>query len=131
MLQERGKHFELHRNETIVLFEDRKKPTNFNTNRGTNEQIVHSLLRHILFSKDKKQYTVNQAFTSCFILAILDGIRSSKPLLLLLSAYNPYPDTDVGEPPGADTMKADDRQVTTVFTVQPSFHRRRSTNRVS
>ena len=33
--------------------------------------------------------------------------------------------------PGAGIMEADDRQVTTVFTVQPSFHHRRSTNRVS
>ena len=28
-------------------------------------------------------------------------------------------------------MEADDRQITTVFTVQPSFHHRHSTNRVS
>ena len=28
-------------------------------------------------------------------------------------------------------IEADDRQVTTVFTVQPSFHHRHSTNRVS
>ena len=34
-------------------------------------------------------------------------------------------------PPGAGIMEADDRQVTTVFAVQPSFHRRHSTNRVS
>ena len=33
--------------------------------------------------------------------------------------------------PGAGIMEADDRQVTTVFTVQPSFHRRHSTNLVS
>ena len=33
--------------------------------------------------------------------------------------------------PGAGIMKADNRQVTTVFTVQPSFHHRHSTNRVS
>ena len=33
-------------------------------------------------------------------------------------------------PPGAGIMEADDRQVT-VFTVQPSFHHRHSTNRVS
>ena len=33
--------------------------------------------------------------------------------------------------PGAGIMKADDSQVTTVFTVQPSFHHRHSTNRVS
>ena len=33
--------------------------------------------------------------------------------------------------PGAGIMEADDRQVTTVFTVQPSFHHRHSTNRVS
>ena len=32
---------------------------------------------------------------------------------------------------GAGIMEADDRQVTTVFTVQPSFHLRHSTNRVS
>ena len=32
---------------------------------------------------------------------------------------------------GAGIMEADDRQVTTVFTVQPSFHHRHSTNRVS
>ena len=31
---------------------------------------------------------------------------------------------------GAGIMEADDRQVTTVFTVQPSFHHRQSTNRV-
>ena len=31
---------------------------------------------------------------------------------------------------GAGIMEADDRQVTTVFTVQPSFHHRHSTNRV-
>ena len=29
---------------------------------------------------------------------------------------------------GAGIMEADDRQVTTVFTVQPSFHHRHSTN---
>ena len=33
--------------------------------------------------------------------------------------------------PGAGIMEADDRQVTTVFTVQPLFHHRQSTNRVS
>ena len=33
--------------------------------------------------------------------------------------------------PGAGIMEADDRQVTTVFTVQPSFHHRHSANRVS
>ena len=33
--------------------------------------------------------------------------------------------------PGAGIMEADDRQVTTVFTVQPSFHRGHSRNRVS
>ena len=33
--------------------------------------------------------------------------------------------------PGAGIMEADDRQVTTVFIVQPSFHHRHSTNRVS
>ena len=32
---------------------------------------------------------------------------------------------------GASIMEADDRQVTTVFTVQPSFRHRHSTNRVS
>ena len=32
---------------------------------------------------------------------------------------------------GADIMEVDDRQVTTVFTVQPSFHHRHSTNRIS
>ena len=30
--------------------------------------------------------------------------------------------------PGVGIMEADDRQVTTVFTVQPSFHHRHSTN---
>ena len=33
--------------------------------------------------------------------------------------------------PGPGIMEADDRQVTTVFTVQPSFHHRHSTNRVA
>ena len=33
--------------------------------------------------------------------------------------------------PGAGIMEADDSQVMTVFTVQPSFHHRHSTNRVS
>ena len=33
--------------------------------------------------------------------------------------------------PGARIMEADDCQVTTVFTVQPSFHHRHSTNPVS
>ena len=33
--------------------------------------------------------------------------------------------------PGAGIMEADDRQVTTVFTVQQSVHHRHSTNRVS
>ena len=33
--------------------------------------------------------------------------------------------------PVAGIIEADDRQVTTVFTVQPSFHHRHSTNRVS
>ena len=32
---------------------------------------------------------------------------------------------------GAGIMEADNRQVTTVFTVQPSFHHRHSTNRAS
>ena len=31
----------------------------------------------------------------------------------------------------AGIMEADDRQMTTVFTVQPSFHHRHSTNPVS
>ena len=34
-------------------------------------------------------------------------------------------------PPGAGIMEADGSQVTTVFTVQPSFHHRHSTNWVS
>ena len=33
--------------------------------------------------------------------------------------------------PGAGIMEVDDRQVMTVFTVQPSSHHRHSTNRVS
>ena len=33
--------------------------------------------------------------------------------------------------PGAGIMEDDDRRVTTVFTVQPSFHHRHSTNRIS
>ena len=33
--------------------------------------------------------------------------------------------------PGVGIMEADDRQVTTVFTVQPSFHHRHSINRLS
>ena len=33
--------------------------------------------------------------------------------------------------PGAGIMEADYRQVTTIFTVQPSFHHLHSTNRVS
>ena len=33
--------------------------------------------------------------------------------------------------PGTGVMEADDRQVTTVFTVQPLFHHRHSTDRVS
>ena len=33
--------------------------------------------------------------------------------------------------PRAGTMGADDRQVTTVFAVQPSFHHRHSEKRVS
>ena len=32
---------------------------------------------------------------------------------------------------GAGITDADDRQATTVFTVQPSFHHRRSINRIS
>ena len=32
---------------------------------------------------------------------------------------------------GAGIMVVDERQVTTVFTVQPTFHHRHSTNRVS
>ena len=32
---------------------------------------------------------------------------------------------------GAGIMEADDRQVTTVFTGQPSFHHRHSTNPIS
>ena len=36
-----------------------------------------------------------------------------------------------GVRPGAGIMEADDRQMTTVFTVQPSFHYRPSTNPVS
>ena len=32
---------------------------------------------------------------------------------------------------GAGIMEANDRQVTTVFTAQPSFHHRHSTNQVS
>ena len=35
------------------------------------------------------------------------------------------------KPPGARIMEADDRQVTTVFTVQPPFHHQHSTNRLS
>ena len=33
--------------------------------------------------------------------------------------------------PGAGIMEANDRQVTTVFTIPMSFHHRHSTNRVS
>ena len=39
--------------------------------------------------------------------------------------------TSTAARPGAGIMEADDRQVTTVFTVQPSFHHRHSTHRVS
>ena len=47
-------------------------------------------------------------------------------LLLLLStaALSPTPPS-----PGAGIKEADDLQVTTVFTVQPSFHHRHQTNR--
>ena len=33
--------------------------------------------------------------------------------------------------PGAGIMEIDDRQVKTIFIVQPTFHHRHSTNRVS
>ena len=48
-----------------------------------------------------------------------------------------YTDAGPGSPsadpvrPEAGIMKADDSQATTVFTVQPSFHHRHSTNPVS
>ena len=62
------------------------------------------------------------------------GKRDSSPgLLLLTGTSNHYGDQAVvnKERPGAGIMEADDHQVTTVFTVQPSFHHRHSTNRVS
>ena len=55
--------------------------------------------------------------------------RNKKQLNLLnLPSVSPFRHFSV---PGAGIMEADDRQVTTVFTVQPRFHHRRSTNRVS
>ena len=51
----------------------------------------------------------------------LDNVTQSSSVRVLL----------FGERPGAGVTEADDRQVTTVFTVQPSFHHRHSTNRVS
>ena len=48
------------------------------------------------------------------------------------TTYLPRKDTTDDEwVMGAGIMEADDRQVTTGFTVQPSFHHRHSTNRVS
>ena len=40
----------------------------------------------------------------------------------------PVTSLSLGHRPGAGIMEADHRQVTTVFTVQPSFHHRHSTN---
>ena len=52
------------------------------------------------------------------------------PLPTSLSTPHPPP-TPTPYSPGAGIMEADDRQMTTVFTVQSSFHHRHSTNRVS
>ena len=53
----------------------------------------------------------------CVCLVTAVSFRTEKPLLQFS--------------PGAGIMEADDRQVTTVFTGQPSFHHRHSTKRVS
>ena len=50
-------------------------------------------------------------------------LRQNRPWLLA--------DQHVYSKHGVGITEADDRQVTTVFTVQPSFHHRHSTNRVS
>ena len=51
---------------------------------------------------------------------ILDPLREQSALI-----------SDTMDKPGAGIMEADYRQVTTTFTVQPSFHHPHSTNRVS
>ena len=58
----------------------------------------------------------------CFTLFLVIFHLSSPPSRSLLSLHN---QTECL--PGAGIMEADDRQVTTVFTVQPSFHHRHST----
>ena len=65
------------------------------------------------------------------------GASSMFSFILLLrwsvcvaSSLNHGSDDDINCP-GAGIIEADDCQVTTVFTVQPSFHHWHSTNRVS
>ena len=58
---------------------------------------------------------------------VATGVSSVKSLIWLGCQL----DRGLLQTPGAGIMEADDRQVTTVFTVQPSFHHRHSTNPVS
>ena len=85
-----------------------------------------------IFSKNHRFFVV---VTLRLMLHRTDDISASKARLFLFlslgySHAEGWSNSTVGQP-GAGIMEADDRQVTTVFTVQPSFHHRHSTNRVS
>ena len=58
------------------------------------------------------------------------GLKTSNPVATLPDTCHHKVSARTGWP-GASIMEADDHQVTTVYTVQPSFHHRHSTNRVS
>ena len=65
-----------------------------------------------------------------FGLSHTSDVRFGIPVATLSGVWRYRISARIGRP-GAGIMEADDRQVTTVFTVQPSFHHRHSTNRVS
>ena len=57
--------------------------------------------------------------------------RSKVPGTAVQSTCRPDVGFQDASRPGAGIMEPDDRQVTTVFTVQPSLHHRHSSNRLS
>ena len=72
----------------------------------------------------------------CLWLSIGSGLKTTdqSPRRVMFESgparVAPLDRSSVTRSAGAGIMEADDRQVTTVFTAQPSFHHRHTTNRV-
>ena len=94
--------------------------------------------RALVDGSGKSHYISKAALTDLwhakyFLWSILGGRRADKERWKMAEELFRClaPALGVVSSPGASIMEAYDRQVTTVFTVQQSFHHRHSTNRVS